>query len=59
MFTIACIFFGSSSFPSLETITPKIILENTINAHLSRFRLMPYSLHFWKHNLSFYKWLSM
>jgi len=47
MFTIACIFFGSSSFPSLKTIKPKIILENSINAHfLSIFRLMPYSLHF-------------
>jgi hypothetical protein len=33
--------------------------KNTINAHLSRFRLMSYSLHFWKHNLSFCKWLSM
>jgi hypothetical protein len=26
---------------------------------LSRFNLMPYSLHFWKHCLNFYKWLSM
>ncbi len=51
MFTIACIFFGSSSFPSLEIIKPKIIPENTINAHLFGFRLMPYSLHFWKHSL--------
>ncbi len=56
---IACIFFESSSFPSLETIKPKIIPKNTINAHFSRFILMPYSLHFWKHNLSFCKWLSM
>jgi hypothetical protein len=46
MFTIACIFFGSSSFPSLETIKPKIIPKNTMNVHLSRFKLMPYSLHF-------------
>ncbi len=46
MFTIACIFFRSSSFRSLETIEPNIILENTINAHLFGFRLMPYSLHF-------------
>jgi hypothetical protein len=45
MFIVVCIFFSSSSFPSLETIKPKIIPENTINAHLSRFRLMPYSLH--------------
>ncbi len=37
MFTIACIFFGSRSFPSLEIIKPKIISENTINAHLSGF----------------------
>jgi hypothetical protein len=59
MFTIACIFFRFCNFPSLETIKPKIILKNTINAKLSRFKLMPYSLHFWKHNLNFYKWLFM
>jgi hypothetical protein len=46
MFTIPCIFFGSSNFPSLETIKPNIILKNSINAHLFGFRLMPYSLHF-------------
>jgi hypothetical protein len=34
------------SFPSLEIIKPKIIPKNTINAHFSGFRLMPYSLHF-------------
>jgi hypothetical protein len=51
MFTIVYIFFGFASFPSLEIIKPKIIFENTMNAHLSEFRLMPYSLHFWKHNL--------
>ncbi len=59
MFTIVYIFFKYGSYPSLEIIKPKIILENTINAHLSKFRLMPYSLHYWKHNLSFCKWLSM
>jgi hypothetical protein len=47
MFTIACIFFGSGSFPYLEMIKPRIILENTMNAHLFGFRLMPYSFHFW------------
>ncbi len=40
MFTFTCIFFGSGSFPSLEIIKPKIILENTINAYFSRFKLM-------------------
>ncbi len=59
MFIIAFIFFVSSNFPSLEIIKPNIILENNINAHFSRFKLMPYFLHFWKHNLSFCKWLSM
>jgi hypothetical protein len=59
MFTIACIFFGYSSFLSLKTIKPKIIPKNTINAHFSGFKLMPYSFHFWKHNLNFYKWLFM
>jgi hypothetical protein len=58
-FTFACIFFGSGSFPFLETIKPNIILQNTMNAHLFKFRLMSYYLHFWKHNLSFCKWLSM
>jgi hypothetical protein len=46
MFIIACIYFGSGSFLSLEIIKPKIILENTINAHLFGFKLMSYSLHF-------------
>jgi hypothetical protein len=46
MFTIVYIFFGFGCFPYLETIKPNIILENTINAHLSRLRLMSYSLHF-------------
>jgi hypothetical protein len=48
-----------SNFPSLEIIKPKIILENTMNACLFGFILMPYSLYFWKHNSNFYKWLSM
>jgi len=59
MFIIVCIFFGFGSFPSFQTIKPNIMLKNTINTHLSRFKLLPYSLHFWKHNLSFCKWLSM
>ncbi len=59
MFAIACIFFRFGNFPSLETIKPKIIFENTINAHLFGFKLMPYSLHFWKHSLSFCEWFSM
>ncbi len=44
MFIIACIFFGFGSFLFLETIKPEIILENTINAHISGFKLMPYFL---------------
>ncbi len=59
MFTITCIFFGFGNFLSLEIIKLNIIPKNTINAHLSRFRLMPYYVHFWKHSLSFCKWLSM
>ncbi len=55
-----CLYFiGYGSFLSLEVIKPKIIPKNTINAHLFRFKLMPYSLHFWKHSLNFCKWLSM
>jgi len=59
MFTIPCIFFGFSIFPSLKTIKPKIIPGNTINSHLFGFLLMPYSWHFWKYSMNFYKWLSM
>jgi hypothetical protein len=59
MFIIACVFFRSSSVPYLETIKPKIISENTINAYIFGFRLLPYSLHYWKHCLSFCKWLFM
>jgi hypothetical protein len=60
MFIITCNFFGSSSFRSLEIIIkPKIIHESNMNEHLFGFKLMPYSLHFWKHNPSFYKWLPM
>ncbi len=44
MFIIPCIFFGLDSFPSLERIQPKIIFKNTMNARLSGFKLMPYSL---------------
>jgi hypothetical protein len=46
MFTIAYIFFRFGNFPSLETIKFNIIPKNTINAHLLRFILIPYSLHF-------------
>jgi hypothetical protein len=46
MFITACIFFGSGNFFFLERIKPKIIPKNIMNAHLSGFRLMPYSLHF-------------
>jgi hypothetical protein len=46
MFIIFCILFGYGSFLYLEIIKPKIILENTINAHFFGFKLMPYSLHF-------------
>jgi hypothetical protein len=45
MFFITYIFFRFGSFPSLETIKRKIIPENTINAHFSGFKLVPYSLH--------------
>jgi hypothetical protein len=46
MFIIACILFGFGSFPSLETIKPNIIPKNTINAHLFKFKLLPYFVHF-------------
>jgi hypothetical protein len=56
---IAYILFGFGSFLSLEIIKSKIIPVNTINAQFFGFKLIPYSLHFWKHNLSFCRWLSM
>jgi len=34
-------------------------LCHTMNAHLPIFKLMPYPLHFWKHNMSFCEWLSI
>jgi len=60
---VACllllVFFLDLVVPFFGTLNLKIIPKNTMNAHLSRFKLMPYSLHFWKHNMNFYRWLSM
>jgi hypothetical protein len=59
MFIITYIFFKLGNLPSFETINPKIIIENTIKVHIFGFELMLYSMHFWKHNLKFCKWVSM
>ncbi len=37
MFTKALTFLGSITFASLDTMKPRIVPENTMNAHLSRF----------------------
>ncbi len=51
-----CLFFLKiGGFPSFEIIKPNIVLENTINAHFFGFKMMPYSLHFSKHSLTFWK----
>ncbi len=52
MFTNAYFFVGSSNFPSLETMNPKIIPKNTMKMHFSRFRLIPYSLHSKQHDFN-------
>jgi len=41
MFTKDLTFLGSTISPSLDTMKPKIVLENTMNAHLSQLRLIP------------------
>jgi len=46
MLTKASIFLRSDVFPFLETMNPKIVLEHTIDAHLSGFKPISYSLHF-------------
>jgi hypothetical protein len=59
MLTKAFIFLRSNVFPSLEIMNPKIVPEHTINAHLVRIKLIPNSLHFRKHFLSFLnEWIS-
>jgi hypothetical protein len=42
-----------------ETINPIMTLKTTIKLHFTGFKLMMYFLHFWKHNITFYKWVSM
>ncbi len=59
MFIITCIFFGSCSLPSFEIINLINIPKKTVKVHFYGFKLIFYSLHFWKHNLSFCKWVSM
>ncbi len=46
-------FLGSITFPYLDSMKPRMVLENTMNAHLFGFRLIPNSLHFKKHFLNF------
>jgi hypothetical protein len=53
MFIKASTFLGSVTFPSLDIMKPRIVLENTMNAHLFGLRLIPNYLHLKKHFLSF------
>ncbi len=57
MFTKASTLLGSMTLPSLDVMNPKMILENTMNAHLSRFKLIPNSLHLRNHFFSFSRWV--
>lgn len=54
MFMITFVFLNQVVSFSLKITNPKIILEKTIKAHLSIFKLIPlaYTLHFWKHIFS-------
>ncbi len=45
MFTHASTFLGSITFPSLDAMKPKMVPKNAINAHLSKFSLIPNFLH--------------
>jgi hypothetical protein len=46
MFAKATTFLGSMTLPSLDIMNPKMVLENTMNAHLLGFKLILNSLHF-------------
>jgi len=53
MFTKAWTLWGSIIFPFLNTIKPRIVFKNIVNAHLFGLRLIPNSLHLKKHLVSF------
>jgi hypothetical protein len=57
MFTNTSTFLGSITLPFLDTMNLKMVLENTMNAHLSKFRLIPNSLHLIKHLFNFSRWV--
>ncbi len=53
MFIKPWTFLGSITFLFLDTIKPRIVFKNTMNAHLFGLRLIPNFLHLKKHFLSF------
>jgi len=57
MFTKASTFLGSMTLPSLDTMNPKMVPENTMNAHLSKFKVIPNFQHLKKHFSSFSRWV--
>jgi len=59
MLTIALIFSGSSSLPSLEIVNPRIILKKTKKIHFFKLMLMPNTSHISKHFHNFKRWDSM
>jgi hypothetical protein len=53
MFAKALTFLGSMTLPSLDIMNPKMVLENTMNAHFLGFKLILNFLHFKKHFFNF------
>jgi hypothetical protein len=43
----------------LDTMNPKMVPENTMNAHLLGFNLIPNYLHLKKHFFNFSRWVDM
>jgi hypothetical protein len=51
MFTKASTLLRSMTLPSLDSMKPRMVPKNTMNTHLSRFRLILNFLHLRKHFL--------
>ncbi len=60
-FVKASTFLGSITLPSLDIMKTRIVLENTMNAHLFGFKLIPnylFNKHLKKHFMSFSRWVN-
>ncbi len=56
---MASISFGFGNLSSLDIMKPRMMSKMTKSKHLSRLRMIPNSIYFSKHFLSFGKWLSI